>query len=984
MRRMAWAGVLLLATACSDSFGGSRVRAVTGELVVDPAVVDFGDVAVGKEARTTVLLRNDGLLPMPVDSLQAAALDPAFEIKGLPCTVAAGETARIEVRYHPTALGSHARSLALATAAPATLPLDLRGHAVLGLAQLSGDAVDFGEVVLNELGTQLIGLTNNDGHAQTDVTVSTPAGADAAAFHVARNGRLPLGPEESVKVRVDFIPTREGPFAATLAVTPCPTCATRQIALTGLGAVRLVDATPTANDFGEVKLGDAATLPFSLVNSSKGRLTLKAVELAGDPAFTATLDGAPAPLSLAPGQRVTGLLRFAPLALGSLSSQVTLRVSDGAPALIAVSGTGIGPMVDSNPRSKFLGPVALGTSRGAAITIGNLGLDPRQVAPLLISSVALKSPVAGWSVTQPALKTLEPGETAQVQVQFAPQATGPSRAVVVLRTNDALNPSLEVPVSAEARKLAPCKLALNPGATLSFGAVPVNHPTTQGFELTNAGAEDCIVGEPVLSASGPGFHWPGNIVPGGRTLAPGGRMSMRIEFMPEQAIDYSAGVQVYVSNAAAPTLSLALSGSGDSGCFFLTPGAVDFGSAQTGCTAPGQTAYAVNQCARSVTVTGISTSSGPFHLGPGAPGSPVLIAPNTSLAIPIDYQAATPGDDIGLLRVTTDVRPGAPYQIGLTAGSQADQSVTDQWSQSTPKVDLLIVIDNSGSMDDEQKALADNLGVLWNRIALANADFHIAVTTTGMEEYTAGWTQCPGGARGGEAGRFFPVDNSRPRILTPQTPNVKDALFANTNVGLCHWDERGFDPIYAALTPPLVNATKAPGTPQANDGNAGFLRDDARLSILVVSDTDDADDIVNPPPVTDWIPKLEAIKHGARDLISFAGIIPMRNCPSIEKVGDRYMAFAKAWGPGATNYDICDLSNFGSLLNNALGSLLQPLTSFPLSLRPRDAAAIQVTVDGAPVSGWTWDPAANRIVFPQGQAPAPGTHIAAKYLAACN
>ena len=983
MRSMAWAGLLVLVAGCSESMGGSRVRSVTGELVVDPKVVDFGDVAVGKEGRSTVFLRNDGLVPMPVDSLPAGSIDGAFEIRGLPCTVGAGETARVEVRYHPTVLGANARSLALATGTQASLPVDLRGHAVLGLAQLSGDAIDFGEVVLNELGSQTLTLSNSDGHSQTEATITAARGADAAAFYVARNGKVALRPEESLKIRVDFIPPHEGPFAATMNVTPCPTCSPHPIQLTGSGVVRLVDATPASAGFGEVKLGASATQPFSLINSSKSKLSLKAVELAGDPAFTATLDGQQAPLVLGPGQRITGVLRFAPMSLGDQTSQLTLRVSDGAPALIALAGTGIGPALDPNPRNKVLGPVALGTSRSSHIDIGNLGLDPHKVAPLVISSVTISSADAGWSVTPPATNTLEPGETTAVQIRFTPQVTGISRAVLVLRSNDYLNPSVEVPISSQARRLAPCQLSINPGPSLSFGPVPVGHPTTQGFELTNVGGEDCIVGEPTILSGGPAFHWPGDTGPSGRTLPPGGRMSSRLAFTPEQAIDYQGELAFYLSNPGAPTLHLSVAGSGDAGCFFLSPGAVDFGGTQSGCSAPGQTAFAVNHCSQSVTVTAVSITSGPFHLGPGAAGLPVKVAPNTALAIPLEYRAATPGDDVGELRVTTSARPNAPYQIGLTAGSQADQTVTDQWDQSTPKVDLLIVIDNSGSMDDEQAALANNLGVLWNRIALANADFHIAVTTTGMESYSAGWAQCPGGAQGGEAGRFFPVDNSRPRILTPHTPNVKDVLFANTKVGLCHWDERGFEPILAALTDPLISSTKAPGTPLANDGNAGFLRDDARLSVLVVSDTDDADDIVNPPPVTDWIPRLEAVKHGAHDLINFAGIIPMRGCSSIERVGDRYMAFAKAWGPGAATYDICDLNNFGAMLNNALGSLLQPLTSFPLSLHPRDAAAIGVTIDGATVSGWTYDPASNRIVFPQGQAPAPGTHVAAKYLSAC-
>jgi hypothetical protein len=320
-------------------------------------------------------------------------------------------------------------------------------------------------------------------------------------------------------------------------------------------------------------------------------------------------------------------------------------------------------------------------------------------------------------------------------------------------------------------------------------------------------------------------------------------------------------------------------------------------------------------------------------------------------------------------------------RAGLTGGSQAPTTVFDQWTQSTPKVDLLIVVDNSGSMTEEQHALQASLETLWNRIALANADFHIAVTTSGMTPYTTGFSQCPGGAQGGEAGRFFPVDNSQPRILTPQTPNVKQALFSNIDVGICHWDERFLDPVLAALTPPLINSTKAPGTALANDGNAGFLRDDARLALLAVSDSDDDADVANPPPVSQYVQQLAAIKHGALDLVSFSGIVALSACPTIEQVGTRYKDIAQQLN--GTLYDICQLNNFNAMLESALGDLLLPLTSFPLSAHPQDATAIQVTVNGAKVSNWTYDAGSNRIVFPKSAAPVPGSQIAAKYEPAC-
>ena len=46
-------------------------------------------------------------------------------------------------------------------------------------------------------------------------------------------------------------------------------------------------------------------------------------------------------------------------------------------------------------------------------------------------------------------------------------------------------------------------------------------------------------------------------------------------------------------------------------------------------------------------------------------------------------------------------------------------------------------------------------------------------------------------------------------------------------------------------------------------------------------------------------------------------------------------------------------------------------------------APYSVAVNGVVVSDWSYDAAANRIVFAQGDVPAPGAHVTAKYEAAC-
>ena len=215
-------------------------------------------------------------------------------------------------------------------------------------------------------------------------------------------------------------------------------------------------------------------------------------------------------------------------------------------------------------------------------------------------------------------------------------------------------------------------------------------------------------------------------------------------------------------------MSVALAGAGDPSCFFVTPPTVDFGPTTLGCGIPNQFAYAVNQCTFPVTVTAVDTTGAPFS---ASAQLPVRVQPDTNLPIAIGYRPPAAGDDVGAVRVYTDMR-AEPFLSGITGGAQVAATIVDQWDQSTPKVDLLMVIDNSGSMAEEQKALAQNLDRLWNRIALANADFHIAITTTGMYPYTSGGRSAPAEPAGAKAGASSPSTArvrrgcSRPRLRT--------------------------------------------------------------------------------------------------------------------------------------------------------------------------------------------------------------------------
>ena len=189
---------------------------------------------------------------------------------GLPLTLRAGEATAVRIRFHPSALGMRSDRLQLGTpASPTRQEVDVRGNSVRGLAQLSVQSLDFGDVVLGKTVSLSFTMTNNDGHARTDVRIDPPTGADAAAFHLSQQGTITLASEQSISVQVDFTPGRLGPAQATLQVTPCPTCSALPFVLSGNGVVSLLDMEPDrlalAEKFGATPINVKERNPQSAV-----------------------------------------------------------------------------------------------------------------------------------------------------------------------------------------------------------------------------------------------------------------------------------------------------------------------------------------------------------------------------------------------------------------------------------------------------------------------------------------------------------------------------------------------------------------------------------------------------------------------------------------------------------------------------------------------------------------------------------------------
>ncbi|WNG37354.1 VWA domain-containing protein [Archangium violaceum] len=171
---------------------------------------------------------------------------------------------------------------------------------------------------------------------------------------------------------------------------------------------------------------------------------------------------------------------------------------------------------------------------------------------------------------------------------------------------------------------------------------------------------------------------------------------------------------------------------------------------------------------------------------------------------------------------------------------------------SPQKTDLLFVIDNSGSMKDEQEAIARELPAFLDELRQGNGleqDFRVGVITTTVylrafldnNDFVTNYPD--------QAGRLQPVRDAagRPtgeRYLDEADPDLLEKFRLLVQQGIQgSGQESPLEAVRLAVTPPLSTTAIADG------GNGGFLRDGSRLVVVVVSDEEDCSSTERPPPV---------------------------------------------------------------------------------------------------------------------------------------
>ncbi len=946
------AGLVLVgvqAAGCACDAEPVVARVVT--LAAFPARVDAGGVPVLGRVDVDVVVANQG------NEAWLPAGPPVVEgpgwswTSGCDAPLAPNALCTARLRFAPATEGPAAGSFGVtapgADGVPVVLNVPLAGTGLPARVRLSPPALDFGNVVLGRSETRTATVENLGVDPITvPLQVQPPFridGADAARDVVVDGGG-------AVSVAVVFAPTQPGAAAGVLRAALCGPACGPAVTLSGTSTTPRIDVAPRVLDLGAVVVGATGTGTLTVTNAGDGPLSLQQIRVDGDPAVVASPPTLPA--TLEPGATLPVVVAWSPAQGAAAVDAVVSFASDDplAPLVfVPVRGGAAGPGLTVSPTAMHLGFLAPDAARRGAVVVRSVG-----DAPVQVSAIRLDGGGGSFSLADvPPPGPLAPGASLRFFVEGratpAAVAAGGAQARVVVSTAELSERGMDVTLAAGTRGCIPRAIV----GHVALGAVRLREQAGGEALIENAGDAECaLVG--VRSGDDVGLPFDPVIdfsVTGLRTLAPGATGAVRFGFVPVAVGPASATVVVDFADVVAPVL-VSASGRGVRGGLVAAPSVVTLGPIPTGCADPQGDLLLVNDGAERLTVDALTVDDG---VGAGAaafdlalPALPFELLPGASRYIGVLGRGrSAPGQHEAVLRATSDVGD-ASARLALTVTDGAVPVEERFVAADVDAVDILFVVDNSGSMADDQQLLAENFAAFFGTaLDDRGIDFQVGVTTTDV--------LTPAGARGRLVGD----------VLTRSTPDLAAAFAAQVQVGIDGAPlELGLEALRLAL---------------ADGANDSLFRTDAALSVVFVTDEEDAGAFVDllPDPALsrapdEYVALLLARKGGARANapVLVSAVLNPGGARRYEALVDRF---------AGTRLDITR-PDWGAQLGEIGVDTFTLSRSFLLA-SDAEAGSIVVEVDGRPTTAFAYDTARRAVVLDE--APGAGAEVVVRYVAGC-
>lgn len=462
---------------------------------------------------------------------------------------------------------------------------------------------------------------------------------------------------------------------------------------------------------------------------------------------------------------------------------------------------------------------------------------------------------------------------------------------------------------------------------IAFDALEPGQSDSHAFSITNVG-DALLTVESVQIEGTSAFTLDGET---SFTLDAGATREMSVGFSPINVED-SARLHIVSDDADSPEIIIPVSGTALVPELMVSPNPLDLGSVPVGCSTDSMVTLSNVGLATLVISSLIEVGEG-FTLEEHE--VPISLAPGDSVDVGLGFTAEQLETNSGQLWITSNDMRGTVIADHWGTGSDED-SLTEGFLQGDGPWDLsdvMVYVDQSGSMTNDQENLASNIEQLTDAFTLLDVDYQLMAVVDD--------SGCHNGS-----------------IWTPDNPPTSTQFLSAI---------RGSGGTYteAGLTI-SANALAKSGTTGCN---AGFLREDSKTTLVLVSDEPEQ----SPKGWMDMVNEIQG--YSANVVIDvIVGDYP-EGCETAYP-GSGYAEAAAL--TGGAMLSICS-PDWGSYFDEIATITATGVTdTFVLANHP-DPSTIAVTVDGTPSLDWTYNADLNAIVFDPDAVPEAKSYINVVY-----
>tara|TARA_Y100000593_G_scaffold56973_1_gene106118 strand:- start:3741 stop:5330 length:1590 start_codon:yes stop_codon:yes gene_type:complete len=493
---------------------------------------------------------------------------------------------------------------------------------------------------------------------------------------------------------------------------------------------------------------------------------------------------------------------------------------------------------------------------------------------------------------------------------------------------------------------------------IDFGNIQSGHETgVEELTIVNAGDEVLLLDPLKLIAGNDRFSIDHSVV-GEWKLEPGEGIQVDVYYEPQTYEGNGGLIEVVSNDDETPQIEVLILGRGDAPVMTVSPSEFDYGTISMGCDNEeritirndGNLPLTIDSVTQMVT----QPVDILMEFGSLAP-PPWVLDPNQEVDFLVSYIPGDTGLDDSAITVRGDDPLTPEVEVIQYGEGVFEQFVTQTHVQEEiPILDIIFVIDNSGSMSVFQQELSNQMTAFMNVFLATGADFHLGFITTDR-----GYLQC--------SGVICWIDDT---FATPV--DWAQGIISQISIGGSAY-EKGIEMAHKALQNTDYDTGAAPGT--------SFWRNDATLVIIYVSDEPD----FSLGTWTAYTNFFDALKPNI-DMMRHFGVIG--DYPQGCLWQSPHSGYYRNVGFGSGYYHMTQryTGDWYSICATDWGNQMQDLantvtvrSTFELEEDDPIEASIVVTVNGQTATGWTYDPLTNAVVFDENSIPEPSQTIIIEY-----